>query len=164
VRESSWRRCGMKKTLALLIIAALCVAALANGLLVITLKDGSIYEFYLDEIESIIYTAETEEPLKSAYMSLYKDVFAPGEEITLYFYGTEGLETYAWIGIVPSDIPHGSESENDLHDIQYAYVGGMTDGLIVFTAPWDAGLYDFRLNDSDSGGVEIDFLTFEVRE
>ncbi|WP_292594148.1 hypothetical protein [Mesotoga sp. UBA5847] len=154
----------MKKTLALLIIAALCVAALANGLLVITLKDGSIYEFYLDEIESIIYTAETEEPLKSAYMSLYKDVFAPGEEITLYFYGTEGLETYAWIGIVPSDIPHGSESENDLHDIQYAYVGGMTDGLIVFTAPWDAGFYDFRLNDSDSGGVEIDFLTFEVRE
>ena len=154
----------MKKTLAFLVIAALCVAALANGLLVITLKDGSIYEFYLDEIESIIYTAETEEPLESAYMSLYKDVFAPGEEITLYFYGTEGLETYAWIGIVPSDIPHGSESDNDMHDIAYEYIRGRTDGMIVFTAPLDPGFYDFRLNDSDSGGVEIDFLTFEVRE
>jgi hypothetical protein len=28
----------------------------------------------------------------------------------------------------------------------------------------DAGFYDFRLNDSDNGGIEIDFLTFEVRE
>jgi hypothetical protein len=40
----------------------------------------------------------------------------------------------------------------------------MADGLIVFTAPWDDGFYDFRLNDSQSGGIEIDFLTFEVRE
>ena len=154
----------MKKTLAFLIIAALCVTALANGLLVITLKDGSIYEFYLDEIESLVYVAEDELPLESKYMSLEKLVFVPGEEINLYFFGTSGLGSYAWIGIVPSDITHGSESENDLHDIQYAYVGGMTDSLIVFTAPWDAGYYDFRLNDSESGGVEIDFLTFEVRE
>jgi hypothetical protein len=163
VRESSWRRCGMKKKLAILIIAALWITALANGLLVITLKDGSIYEFYLDEIESIIYTAEVEEPLESAYMSLYKDVFAPGEEITLYFYGTEGLETYAWIGIVPSDIPHGSESDNDMHDIAYEYIRGRTDGMIVFTAPLDPGFYDFRLNDSDYNGKELDYITFEVR-
>ena len=55
----------MKKTLAFLIIAAMCVAALANGLLVITLKDGSIYEFYLDEIESLVYVADDELPLES---------------------------------------------------------------------------------------------------
>ena len=126
----------MKKTFALLIIAALCVAALANGLLVITLKDGSIYEFYLYEIESLVYVADDELPLESKYMSLDKVVFVPGEEINLYFFGTSGLGSYAWIGIVPSDVPHGSESENDLHDIQYSCVGGMTDGLIIFTAPW----------------------------
>ena len=154
----------MKKTLAFLIIAALCVTALANGLLVVTLKDGSVYEFYLDEIESLVYVAEDELPLEPKYMSFEKLVFVPGEEINLYFFGTSGLGPYAWIGIVPSDITHGSESENDLHDIQYANVGGMADGLIVFTAPWDAGFYDFRLNDSESGGIEIDFLTFEVRE
>ena len=154
----------MKKTLAFLMIAALCVTAFASGLLVITLKDGSIYEFYLDEIESLVYVADDELPLESKYMSLDKVVFVPGEEINLYFFGTSGLGSYAWIGIIPSDISHGSESENDLHDVQYAYVGGMTDGLIVFTAPWDTGFYDFRLNDSDNGGIEIDFLTFEVRE
>jgi len=97
-------------------------------------------------------------------MSLDKVVFVPGEEINLNFFGTSRLGSYAWIGIVPSDIPHGSESENDLHDIQYSYVGGMTDGLIIFTAPWDAGFYDFRLNDFDKGNIEIDFLTFEVWE
>jgi len=99
VRESSWRRCGMKKKLVLLIIAALCVTAIANGLLVITLKDGSIYEFYLDEIESLVYVAEDELPLEPKYMSFEKLVFVPGEEINLYFFGTSGL------GLTP-----GSES------------------------------------------------------
>ncbi|RLL91612.1 hypothetical protein BG32_12775, partial [Mesotoga sp. HF07.pep.5.2.highcov] len=62
----------MKKTLAFLIIAALCVTALANGLLVVTLKDGSVYEFYLDEIESLVYVAEDELPLEPKYMSFEK--------------------------------------------------------------------------------------------
>ena len=89
----------MKKTLAFLIIAALCVTALANGLLVVTLKDGSVYEFYLDEIESLVYVAEDELPLEPNYMSFEKLVFVPGEEINLYFFGTSGL------GLTP-----GSES------------------------------------------------------
>jgi hypothetical protein len=92
-------RSGMKKTLAFLIIAALCVTALANGLLVVTLKDGSVYEFYLDEIESLVYVAEDELPLEPKYMSFEKLVFVPGEEINLYFFGTSGL------GLTP-----GSES------------------------------------------------------
>lgn len=87
----------MKKTLTFLMIAALCVTALANGLLVITLKDGSMYEFYLDEIESLVYVADYEMPLESKYMSLDKVVFVPGEEINLYFFGTSGLGSYAWI-------------------------------------------------------------------
>jgi len=56
----------MKKTPAFLVISALCVTALANGLLVITLKDGSIYEFYLYEIESLVYVADDELPLESS--------------------------------------------------------------------------------------------------
>ena len=56
----------MKKTPAFLVIAALCVTALANGLLVITLKDGSIYEFYLYEIESLVYVVDDELPLESS--------------------------------------------------------------------------------------------------
>ncbi|WP_367363060.1 hypothetical protein [Mesotoga sp.] len=84
----------MKKTFALLIIAALCVAALANGLLVITLKDGSIYEFYLDEIESLVYVADDEFPLESKYMSLDKVVFRSGRRNqSLFLRNFEGLET-----------------------------------------------------------------------
>lgn len=56
----------MKKTPAFLVISALCVTVLANGLLVITLKDGSIYEFYLYEIESLVYVVDDELPLESS--------------------------------------------------------------------------------------------------
>ncbi len=60
-------------------------------------------------------------------MSLRNSFSFPVKRSISTFLGTSGLGSYAWIGIVPSDITHGSESANDLHDIQYAYVGGMTD-------------------------------------
>ncbi|WP_367358780.1 hypothetical protein [Mesotoga sp.] len=117
----------MKKTLAFLIIAALCVTALANGLLVVTLKDGSVYEFYLDEIESLVYVAEDELPLEPKYMSLEKLVFVPGE-INLYF-----LEL--GLGLTPGSESflryyHGSESETTCTTFSML-TSVAADGLIV---------------------------------
>ena len=88
--------------------------------------------------------------------------FAPGEAITLHFTAPPGLPTSAWIGIIPSDIPHGSESTNDQHDISYQYLDGMTSGTMTFSAPTTPGTYDFRMHDTDSGGVELKSATFTV--
>lgn len=88
--------------------------------------------------------------------------FAPGEAITLHFTAPPGLPTNAWIGIIPSDIPHGDESVNDQHDISYKYLDGMTSGTMPFTAPTTPGTYDFRMHDTDSGGVELKSATFTV--
>ena len=88
--------------------------------------------------------------------------FAPGESIALHFTAPPGLPTNAWIGIIPSDIPHGDESTNDQHDISYKYLDGMTSGTLTFTAPTTPGTYDFRMHDTDSGGVELKSATFTV--
>jgi len=101
---------------------------------------------------------------QTAGPSLWMDKieFAPGETISLHFTAPPGLHTSAWIGIIPSDIPHGSESTNDQHDISYKYLEGMTSGTMTFTAPTTPGTYDFRMHDTDTGGVELKSTTFTV--
>jgi hypothetical protein len=39
----------------------------------------------------------------------------------------------------------------------------MTSGTMTFTAPGDAGKYDFRMHDTDANGVEVTSITFEVK-
>jgi len=97
-------------------------------------------------------------------VSLWMDKleFAPGESITLHFTAPAGLPTNAWIGIIPSSIPHGDESTNDQHDISYQYLDGMTSGTMTFTAPSTPGTYDFRMHDTDTSGVELKSTTFTV--
>ena len=74
----------------------------------------------------------------------------------------EGLSTSAWAGVVPSDVPHGSESTNDQHDVQYRYLEGKTSGTLSFDAPETPGSYDVRLHDTDGGGTEIASVSFTV--
>ena len=96
--------------------------------------------------------------------SLWMDTleFAPNESIVLHFTAPPGLPTNAWIGIIPSNVPHGDESVNDQHDISYQYLDGMTSGTMTFSAPTTPGTYDFRMHDTDSGGVELKSATFTV--
>jgi len=98
-----------------------------------------------------------------ASLSLSNTVFAPGESIIVSFTAPEGLPTSAWIGVIPSDVPHGDESVNDQHDISYQYLDGMTSGALTFTAPDTIGSYDFRMNDNDSDGMELISITFMVQ-
>lgn len=100
-----------------------------------------------------------------AEMSIEKTTFAPEEDIIISFtpgaLNEEDNET-AWIGTIPSDIEHGSESENDLHDDEYIYVFDFEDGTLTIPAPKEAGEYDLRLHDTDSEGNEIGYLSFVV--
>jgi hypothetical protein len=95
-------------------------------------------------------------------LQLEKDSFFPGEEIKLLFFAPPKLESSAWIGIIPSDIPHGDENVNDQHELTYQYLSGQTQGEMVFTAPSEPGEYDFRMHDSDSNGKEITSVSFKV--
>lgn len=91
-----------------------------------------------------------------------KSTYAPGEMINVTFSAPAGLATDAWVGIIPSNIPHGDEANNDMYDFTFQYLNGMTEGTLIFTAPAVPGSYDFRMNDTDSNGKEIASVTFTV--
>ncbi len=98
-----------------------------------------------------------------ASLTLAKTDFKPGETIQVSFSVPEALPEDAWIGIIPSDKPHGSEAENDQYDIDFQYIGGQTSGTLAFAAPGEAGAYDFRMHDTDDNGTELTFVSFTVQ-
>jgi hypothetical protein len=97
-----------------------------------------------------------------ATLKLDNATFAPGEEIQVFFTAPEGLPESAWIGIIPSDVEHGSEPLNDQYDITYQYFKGSS-GSLTFKAPMQPGSYDFRMNEYDGGGREIAYVSFTVK-
>lgn len=96
-------------------------------------------------------------------LMLDKNAYAPGEMITVTFTASPSYPTNAWVGIIPSDVPHGDETVNDQHDMAYQYLDGMTAGTLMFNAPTAPGSYDIRMHDTDSGGVEVASVTFKVK-
>jgi hypothetical protein len=96
-------------------------------------------------------------------LAIDKDVYAPGETITVTFLAPAGLPTNAWVGIIPSSVPHGDEAQNDTYDYSYQYLNGIASGTLTFSAPSVPGAYDFRMNDSDSNGKEIASVSFTVK-
>lgn len=90
-----------------------------------------------------------------------KSEYLPGEQIDVTVIGT-GLDPKGWIGVIPSEIPHGSEETNDLHDINYKHLEDQLSLYLV--APAKPGKYDVRLNESDTGGQELASRAFTVVE
>jgi hypothetical protein len=97
-------------------------------------------------------------------LSIDKTDFGPGEEIAVSFTAGPGFADNAWIGIIPSSVPHGSEAENDQHDLTYQYLNGKQGGTLRFNAPAVAGDYDFRMHDTDNNGKEIASVSFQVKQ
>lgn len=95
-------------------------------------------------------------------LSLNKTSYRVGETIYVTFQASSGMHRSAWIGILPSNIPHGDESVNDQYDITYQYLEGRTSGSLSFVAP-KAGAWDMRMHDNDSAGHEIGSVSFVVR-
>jgi len=105
---------------------------------------------------------ESAAPTGAATLALSKTVLAPNEEFQVQFTAPDPLPEDAWVGIIPSGVPHGEEAVNDENDIDYQYLEGQTSGVLTFTAPQEPGSYDLRMNDSDSGGKEVASATFSV--
>lgn len=109
------------------------------------------------EVASAAFTVET----ATGKVWLDKNEFTSAENMEVHF-SAPVLGDKAWVGIIPSDIPHGSESENDRHDVSYKYVHGDPNGTVALTTPSAVGSYDVRLHDTDNNGSEIASVTFNV--
>src|SRR5436189_122048 len=99
--------------------------------------------------------------VQAASVKIDKTDYLPNDDVVIQFTAAAEWPETAWVGIVPSSVPHGSEATNDANDVAYEYVHGRTDDTITLTAP-TAGSYDVRLNDSDSDGVEIATVPLRV--
>jgi hypothetical protein len=102
-------------------------------------------------------------------MWLEKTRFTPGEEIVVHFTAPASFPPDAWIGLVPTGIPHDFEVVEDQYNvrtdtIQYRYLDGKTAGALIFIAPPRAGIYDFRIYEDESGGIEWGAMPFYVVE
>ncbi len=116
------------------------------------------------EVTSVTFTvAGTATPATAVSLTLDKKVVTPGEAIAVQFTTPAGFATNAWVGIIPSDVQHGSESVNDEHDLAYQYLNGQTSGTLTFNAPSQPGSYDFRMHDTDNNGKEVTSVTFTVK-
>jgi len=99
---------------------------------------------------------------KGIDLTISKTYYAPGEQIRVEFSASGNWVRDAWIGIIPSNIQHGSEAVNDQHDITYQYIEKRTSGSMIFTAP-GPGQWDFRMHDTDGNGREVGHISFTVR-
>lgn len=114
------------------------------------------------EVASVTFTVKAPPPAVGQ-VTLPKTEFKPGEEIAVAFVAGPGFAETAWIGIIPSEVAHGSEATNDEHDLTYQHLQGKAEGTLTFTAPPKPGSYDFRLHDTDSDGKEVASATFTVK-
>ena len=96
-------------------------------------------------------------------MALDKSSYQVGEPIEVTLVINSPLPDNAWVGIVPSNTPHGLETDGDAADVTYDYVVNAVDGVVTVYPPY-AGAYDVRLYSSDSSGVELASESITVTE
>lgn len=114
------------------------------------------------EVEETEEEEEEEEETEEYSLSIDFETVAAGSDVTVAYTAPEGFDDSAWVGIIPSDVEHGTEITNDANDVSYRYADA-TEGTLEFTVPTEAGSYDFRFNDTDGvNGVEVASVTFIV--
>lgn len=95
-------------------------------------------------------------------LTLAKRRFAPEEPIYVTFTADEEWGRKAWVGILPADVPHGSEKVNDKHELDAEELDGRVEGRLKFFAPLAPGRYDLRMNQTWPERGERASVTFEV--
>ena len=98
-------------------------------------------------------------------LSTDKKTYFPNEEIKITYKVHPAFTSSAWIGVLPTDCPHGSEKVNDENDLSYKYLkykkylGG---GDMILKAPKQSGTYDIRMHNSNDG-YEVASVTIMVK-
>jgi hypothetical protein len=114
------------------------------------------------EVASVSFQVTGEGSAVAPSLMLERTGFVPGEEIVVTFTAPSTFASNAWVGIIPSNIPHGDESRNDKYDISYLYLNNLTGGVLEFKAPPSEGKYDLRMHDTDNNGREVATVSFTV--
>jgi len=118
------------------------------------------------EVTTLTFTVkeeEVEEETGDTALEIDKKVYKPGEKIVITFKAPDTWPKNAWIGIIPSDAPHGDETENDKVDVAYVYLNKKTSGEDTLKAPAESGSYDIRMHDTDQNGKEVKHVSFKVK-
>ena len=110
------------------------------------------------ETASVSFTVKGE--IEKGTIKLDKSSYKPKEKIVVTFTASPHYLPDAWIGLIPSSVPHGKASVNDANDVAYRYIKGMASGTFEFTAPEKPGSYDFRMNNA---GLETASASFTVK-
>jgi hypothetical protein len=97
-----------------------------------------------------------------AVLKLDKTAYLPDEEMVISFSASSDAADNAWIGIIPSDVPHGSNQENDNNDIDFDFLAGHISGETLLLAPHFKGKYHLRMSDPDTG-KELASVSFTVK-
>lgn len=93
-----------------------------------------------------------------------KESFKVDEPITFTVEWSGTYAESAWIGIVPAEVAHGDEEENDSYDLDYIYFGDLDGGREpMFEITLEPGDYTLRVNESDDGGAELAWCAFKVK-
>jgi hypothetical protein len=95
-------------------------------------------------------------------LSLDKSNFVRGETITVHFSTNVSYQGAAWVGVIPSHIPHGDEVLADANDLSYRYLNQLTSGDLSFIAPIAQGDYDLRLFSGESNASETASVSFKL--
>jgi hypothetical protein len=74
-------------------------------------------------------------------------------------------ERKSWVGLVPSDAPHGSLKVLEEYEIDYQYLDGNTEGEMEFIVS-EGGFWDIRMYDSEfvDSGMEVASVSLVVAE
>lgn len=100
-------------------------------------------------------------PVERASIKLAEGAsIAPGGTLKVDFAVPLGFEKKAWIGIVPSQIEHGSAATNAAAELGREDLEGRAKGTVELVLPADSGSYDVRLN---NGEKEVASLSTLVR-
>lgn len=89
-------------------------------------------------------------------LSMDRASFAPSERPVVSFRAPAGTPADAWVGVVPTSVPHGSGTRNDQHDIQFQNLNGRTQGTLTFQ-PVPVGSWTLRLNIGDKEAATVSF-------
>lgn len=145
----------------ILLAAVLSASAALADKVIIYYTDGTEQTISLEKPYDRI-EVQRDEPLapavpQSSYISVDPSAANRGQTIQVQYFAVSELAPTAWIGMVPSDIPHGDGYENDRYDVLFVYLKGRNSGTFNVTIPGNIppGEYEFRLFDTDDNGREI---------
>lgn len=111
----------------------------------------------LEQEEAVLVAEETAEATPFLF-TIDKDVYMPGETMTVVYTASEGSLGNAFIGIVPVKAEGTTDAPVYLTTHELA---GVVNGSLELAAPADPGFYELHLVDGDS---IINILPFNVAE